>query len=118
MEITIFKFFIWGGISSDIRSEIAFYGDAGEISNRISDDIPRKMKNLNTFIPLNIDTFESIKLFSWPHDYKIFCSTQLSISRINDWLNIQSSCSVELSMKKSFITSRPEGKQFLEDSGI
>ena len=28
MGITIFKFFIWGGISSDIRSEILFYGDA------------------------------------------------------------------------------------------
>ena len=26
--ITIFKFFIWGGISSDIRSEIMFYGSA------------------------------------------------------------------------------------------
>ena len=26
--ITVFKFFIWGGISSDIRSEILFYGDA------------------------------------------------------------------------------------------
>ena len=28
MEITIFKIFIWGGISSDIRSEITFYGSA------------------------------------------------------------------------------------------
>ena len=28
MGITIFKFFIWGGISSDIRSEIMFYGSA------------------------------------------------------------------------------------------
>ena len=27
-EITVFKIFIWGGISSDIRSEILFYGDA------------------------------------------------------------------------------------------
>ena len=26
--ITVFKFFIWGGISSDIQSEIAFYGSA------------------------------------------------------------------------------------------
>ena len=26
--ITVFKIFIWGGISSDIRSEIKFYGDA------------------------------------------------------------------------------------------
>ena len=25
--ITIFKIFIWGGISSDIRLEIMFYGD-------------------------------------------------------------------------------------------
>ena len=28
MGITIFKIFIWGGISSDIRSEIAFDGSA------------------------------------------------------------------------------------------
>ena len=28
LGITVFKFFIWGGISSDIRSEILFYGDA------------------------------------------------------------------------------------------
>ena len=28
MGITIFKFFIWGGISLDIRSEITFYGSA------------------------------------------------------------------------------------------
>ena len=26
--ITVFKIFIWGGISSDIRSEIQFYADA------------------------------------------------------------------------------------------
>ena len=30
MGITIFKIFIWGGISSDIRSEIMFYGSADE----------------------------------------------------------------------------------------
>ena len=28
MGITIFKIFIWRGISSDIRSEITFYGSA------------------------------------------------------------------------------------------
>ena len=28
MGITIFKIFIWGGISSDILSEITFYGSA------------------------------------------------------------------------------------------
>ena len=28
MGITIFPFVIWGGISSDIRSEIMFYGSA------------------------------------------------------------------------------------------
>ena len=28
MEITIFKIFIWGSISSDIRSKITFYGSA------------------------------------------------------------------------------------------
>ena len=28
MGITIFKIFIWGGISSDIRSEITFYGSS------------------------------------------------------------------------------------------
>ena len=28
MGITIFKIFIWGGISSDLRLEITFYGSA------------------------------------------------------------------------------------------
>ena len=28
MGITVFKIFIWGGISSNIRSEIMFYGSA------------------------------------------------------------------------------------------
>ena len=28
MGITVFKIFIWGGISSDIRSRITFYGCA------------------------------------------------------------------------------------------
>ena len=50
--ITVFKFFIWGGISSDIRSEISFYGDAYAISDRISDDIHPQMKNLNMVIPI------------------------------------------------------------------
>ena len=50
MGIAIFKFFIWGGISPDIRSEITFYGSAdasplNEISDRISNDIPPRMHN-------------------------------------------------------------------------
>ena len=45
MGITIFIFFIWGGISSDILSEITFY-------DRISDNIPPQMKHLDTVIPL------------------------------------------------------------------
>ena len=32
MGITIFKIFIWGGISLDIRSEITFYGPACEVA--------------------------------------------------------------------------------------
>ena len=28
MGITVFKIFIWGGIPSDIRSEMTFYGSA------------------------------------------------------------------------------------------
>ena len=56
MRITIFKIIIWEGISSDIRSKITFYVSAhaaplNEISDRISDDIPPKMKILNTVIP-------------------------------------------------------------------
>ena len=56
MGITIFKIWIWGGISSDIGSEITFYDDAGAelfnvISECISDDIPPQMKILNTVIP-------------------------------------------------------------------
>ena len=33
MGITIFKFFTWGGISSDIRSEITFYGSANAVAS-------------------------------------------------------------------------------------
>ena len=49
MGITIFKISIWGGVSSDIRSEITFYGAAGAelfnvISERISNDIPPQKK--------------------------------------------------------------------------
>ena len=55
MGITILQFIIWGGISSNIRSEIMFYSaDASaknKISDRISDDIPPQMRNLNTVIP-------------------------------------------------------------------
>ena len=45
MHKTIFKFFIWGGILSDIRSEILFYSDASAellnmISHRIYSSIP------------------------------------------------------------------------------
>ena len=55
MGLTIFKFVIWGGISLEIRSEIMFYGDTpNKISDRISDDIPPQMTNLNTVIPLII----------------------------------------------------------------
>ena len=48
-----FKIFIWGGISSDIRSEILFYGAVAVklISNCISDDIPPQMKILKTVVP-------------------------------------------------------------------
>ena len=61
MEITIFKMFIWGDISSVIWSEISFYGDAvrrrktklplNEISDLIPNDIPPQMNILNTVIP-------------------------------------------------------------------
>ena len=47
MGITIFKFFIWGGISSHKLSEIMFY-------DRMSDDIPpqmKKKKKMNISIP-------------------------------------------------------------------
>ena len=50
-------FFILGGISSYIRSEIYFYGGAlaepyNMISDRIYDDIPSQMKILNIAIPI------------------------------------------------------------------
>ena len=43
MGITIFKYFIWGGISSYIRSEIMFYGNASIkiFDHDISDDTYR-----------------------------------------------------------------------------
>ena len=64
MGTTIFQFVIWGGISSDIRSEIMFYGSANaspynKISDRISDDIPPQMTNLNTVNPQIINQFLS-----------------------------------------------------------
>ena len=50
MAITIFKILIWGGISSDIRSEITFYGSAraspqNKISDRISYSYPLVQNN-------------------------------------------------------------------------
>ena len=46
-----------GGISSELRPEIYFYGDAqveplNVISKRVSDDIPPLMKVLNMVIPI------------------------------------------------------------------
>ena len=56
MGTTLFTFFILGGITSYIRSEIMFYGSAdaspkNEISDHISDDIPPQMKIVNAVIP-------------------------------------------------------------------
>ena len=45
MGITIFKIFIWGGISPDICSEIMFYG-------HISDNISPKNENFENSYPL------------------------------------------------------------------
>ena len=61
MGITIFKILIWGGISSDIRSEITSYDSAlaslqNYISDHMSNDIPPQKKILNTVIPLIILT--------------------------------------------------------------
>ena len=45
--------FIWARISSDIRSEITFYGEASNIiSNRVYEDLPPKtlVKKLNIVI--------------------------------------------------------------------
>ena len=47
MGITVFIIFNWGGISSDIRSEIMFH----LISDRISYYIPPQMKILKTVVP-------------------------------------------------------------------
>ena len=52
MGITIFKIFIWGGISSDICSEITVYGSA-----HISNNIPPKMKILNSYLLIEINFF-------------------------------------------------------------
>ena len=41
------KIFIWGGTSSDVRSEIK----CNMISDRISGDIPPQVQILNTVIP-------------------------------------------------------------------
>ena len=56
MWITIFKIFIWGGISLDILSEIAFYGSLTrrrktKFPTDLSDDILLQMSILNTVIP-------------------------------------------------------------------
>ena len=56
-RITVFKIFIWVGISWGIRSEILFYSDLlaepkNMISEYISDKIPPQMKILNMVIPI------------------------------------------------------------------
>ena len=55
MGLPIFNIFIWGGILSDKRSAITFYGSPrvlpkNEISDHISDDIRPQMKILNIVI--------------------------------------------------------------------
>ena len=54
MGVTIFKIFIWGGISSDMLSEITFNSSADVsesylISDHMSADITPKMKILNSY---------------------------------------------------------------------
>ena len=39
LEATVFKMFILGGISLDVRSEILFWGDTSEEENMISDSV-------------------------------------------------------------------------------
>ena len=51
--ITIFKIFIWGGISLDIRSEITFYGYAHASQN----------KNFEYSYPLNNGSYCNLELF-------------------------------------------------------
>ena len=54
MGITIFQIFIWDGISSNIRSEIIFYGDAN-VKQNLRPHIPRyttQIKNLDTGLDL------------------------------------------------------------------
>ena len=47
-EITVFKMFIWGGISLVIWFEISFY----KTSDHIINDIPPQIKILSMFIPI------------------------------------------------------------------
>ena len=66
--ITVFKFVIWGGISSDIRSEFLFYGDA----YTISDDIPPQMTNWNMVIPI------LMYFLTFTHQKQVFASETLA----------------------------------------
>ena len=52
MGITIFKFFIWGGISSDIRLDIKFYVEA--LSPKSMTDVTQCHKNVLNLISVLI----------------------------------------------------------------
>ena len=59
MGITILKIIIWGGISSDMRSEVTFLAPLTrhrkfKFSFHISNDIPPQMRNFEYSYPLNV----------------------------------------------------------------
>ena len=104
MGITIFKTFIWGGISSDIHSEITF-----SISDRISDYIPPQMKILNTVNPLIVVQWTKRKSYcrgrkltlNAPNATKVVCYSRLlkcSRSLYGKQCRPRSDCSCSRSM--------------------
>ena len=61
MEITIFKIFITGGISSDIRLEITFYGSAYINKNEAYNTMPANV--LLFYTPLTPVRGQKVKTF-------------------------------------------------------
>ena len=90
MRVTIFKIFIWGGISSYIWLEITFYTSTdmlrkNQISNHILDDIPPQMIIFNIVIPCCSQshiTFVRYNIHFW---FCMKCLEWIFVLRLNEW---------------------------------
>ena len=101
-----------GGLSSDIRYEIYFYimgvEPLNEIFKRISDDVPKQMKILNTVIPILMRLYSLVSYWSGASCIKPpkGIRHQIKCDVINDFKLFPTVyCSIILSQSFDFIKS-------------